>query len=123
MNPSPYLLRFSGPAFQKWTCPSTTKYFSPSFSYKAGSPFPTKRCASVPDLSRRTVLSPHYPPPRSRDGIPVPVLKNYRVFWPRLLPPHTDLTRVAGFILTHFPTRRYSAYLLPAMEQMERRDL
>src|ERR671910_3860942 len=39
MNPSPYLLRFSGLASQKWTCPSTTKYFSPSFSYKALSSF------------------------------------------------------------------------------------
>src|SRR5918994_3726946 len=39
MNPSPYLLQFSGDAFQKWTCPSTTKYFSPSFSYKALSSF------------------------------------------------------------------------------------
>src|SRR5215212_4283973 len=35
MKPSPYLLVvFSGLASQKWMCPSTTKYFSPSFSYK-----------------------------------------------------------------------------------------
>src|ERR671921_2002769 len=33
MNPSPHLLRFSGLAFQKCVCPSTTKYCSPSFSY------------------------------------------------------------------------------------------
>src|SRR3954471_3960187 len=33
MNPSPYLLRFSGRASQKWTWPSTTKYLRPFFSY------------------------------------------------------------------------------------------
>src|SRR3954453_11403411 len=33
MNPSPYLLRFSGRASQKGGCPSTTKYWRPSFSY------------------------------------------------------------------------------------------
>src|ERR687885_56301 len=38
MNPSPYLLRLSGPASQRWMCPSTTKYFSPSFSYIAAPP-------------------------------------------------------------------------------------
>src|SRR5690242_269015 len=33
MKPSPYLLRFSGRASQKWTCSSTTKYLRPFFSY------------------------------------------------------------------------------------------
>src|SRR5215208_2550773 len=52
MNPSPYLLRFSGLASQKWTCPSTTKYFSPSFSYKALSSF--SRTNDTPPSSSRT---------------------------------------------------------------------
>src|SRR5215210_6105118 len=43
MNILPYLLRLSGPAFQRWTWPSTTKYFSPSFSYKRSPPFPIQR--------------------------------------------------------------------------------
>src|SRR5215217_8185396 len=56
MNPSPYLLRFSGLASQLWTCPSTTKYFSPSFSYKR-SPLPTKRHCR-PTRNRR--ITPFY---------------------------------------------------------------
>src|SRR5215210_5794452 len=53
MNPSPYLLRFSGLASQWWTCPSTTKYFSPSFSYTALSSFSrtTIRPNELPDVS------------------------------------------------------------------------
>ena len=38
MKPSPYLfLVFSSLASQKWVWPSTTKYFSPSFSYMGAS--------------------------------------------------------------------------------------
>ena len=33
-------------------------------------PFPDVRCASIPDLSRRIVLSSPYPPQRLRDGTP-----------------------------------------------------
>src|SRR5918998_6035062 len=50
MNPSPYLFfQFSGLASHRWMCPSTTKYFSPSFSYKV-SPFPFR---PTPDLLPR----------------------------------------------------------------------
>src|SRR5665809_109285 len=54
MNPSPYLLLvFSGLASQKCTCPSTTKYFSPSFSYIG----PLRSHRSAPALQPRTSYS------------------------------------------------------------------
>src|SRR5215208_2743241 len=56
MNPSPYLLRFSGLASQKWTCPSTTKYFSPSFSYKALSSFSCTRHAPSSSRTYRPIV-------------------------------------------------------------------
>src|SRR5215208_6653241 len=44
MKPSPYLLAwFSGLASQKWTCPSTTKYLRPFFSY-ISPPIVSSRC-------------------------------------------------------------------------------
>src|SRR5215210_8541743 len=50
MKPSPYLLVvFSGLASQKWMCSSTTKYFSPSFSYKR-SPLPFGYAAPQQDV-------------------------------------------------------------------------
>src|SRR5215218_8229519 len=116
MNPSPYLLRFSGLASQLWMCPSTTKYFSPSFSYKATYPFPYIAMRFGP----RSL-------PAHRPLFTLPVSKLERrhtlawfedspVLWPHLLPGSGAGRRcnlLATLILPHLLACRCFAHRLP----------